>query len=353
MHKVFSCIKKGLNINTKSLAQKLCVDDSTVRYWLNDRNPRKPSSELFDNLCEQIKNKLINADKVIIEAIMNNLEDILSEDEWLKLMQISPTNEEFIINSLRIRYDESIFKNNVKKIKSTGKIRAVIFDFDGTLTSKKDALSTWEKIWIELGYQQEDCEFFHKQFIEKKITHQEWCNITCEKFMNRGMTIKHLENVASKMNLMKNTKRLFAELDKQKIDLFIVSGSIDQVIKQVLKRKQAYVDGITANIMRFDELGNLQEIIGTKYDFIGKARFALEISAKRKIAPEDILFIGNSDNDIYVWKAGVKTLCVNPQFTNPYDSKVWNSCIKSCDDALEILKYINQINGVEEGTKNR
>ena len=50
----------------------------------------------------------------------------------------------------------------------TGKTQAVIFDFDGTLTKDKLNHTTWESIWINLGYSEKHAKNYIKNIIEKK-----------------------------------------------------------------------------------------------------------------------------------------------------------------------------------------
>lgn len=112
------------------------------------------------------------------------------------------------------------------------------------------------------------------------------------------------------------------------------------VIRSVIHPVYQYIDGIKANEFRFGDDGFLKEIIGTKYDFEGKASYISELSKELRVHPSDILFIGNSINDRFAYESGARTLCINPQLTDISDSKVWNACINSCRNLTEILDYI-------------
>ena len=113
------------------------------------------------------------------------------------------------------------------------------------------------------------------------------------------------------------------------------------VIRSVLGAIYQYVDGIKANEFRFDnESGILLEIIGTKYDFEGKAYYISEIAEELRISPHDILFVGNSINDQSAYMSGARTLCINPKVTDILNQTVWNNCIPSCDNLWDIMKYI-------------
>ena len=112
------------------------------------------------------------------------------------------------------------------------------------------------------------------------------------------------------------------------------------VIQRVLGSLTQYVDSIKANQLMFNEAGYLNQIIGTKYDFEGKADYILQIADELKISTKDILFIGNSRNDHFVYMSGARTLCINPILTDMTNTEIWHDCIEMCDDLTEILEYI-------------
>ncbi len=177
-------------------------------------------------------------------------------------------------------------------------------------------------------------------FNHKEITHNEWCKITEEKFKAKALHIDILKKLSKRIKLIKGVRKTFKELQKRNIGIYIVSGSILTIIQNVLGGLTRYVDGIYANKFKFDSNGHLTEIIGTKYDFEGKAKFIRELSVNLKISTADILFVGNSQNDEAVYLSGAKTLCINPSLTNGYDKIIWHNCIQDCDNLCDILEYV-------------
>lgn len=66
-------------------------------------------------------------------------------------------------------------------------MKAVIFDFDGTLTEKKGNL--WKRIWQSLGYDIGSDSYYvslFKRFMSGNITHKQWCEFTLEAFKEKG-----------------------------------------------------------------------------------------------------------------------------------------------------------------------
>ena len=106
------------------------------------------------------------------------------------------------------------------------------------------------------------------------------------------------------------------------------------------KELTACFSEIKANRFIFDDQGMLEGIIGTPYDFEGKARFVEKIIAEKNIEPKDVLYVGNSFNDEFVYTTGVQTLCINPKLTDFYNNKIWHDYIRKLSSLTEILPYV-------------
>jgi HAD superfamily phosphoserine phosphatase-like hydrolase len=219
--------------------------------------------------------------------------------------------------------------------------KAVVFDFDGTLTKSADDLTTWEVIWQFLGYSINDCALLHGRFRKKEFNHEKWCNITRDRFREKGLNESHLAMIANRIELVKGTAETIMELKRRGIKLYILSGSIRQIIKVVLKDLWGEFEHIKANDMHFDSLGLLSNIQGTQFDFEGKAKFLSEVIEENNLRPYDVLFVGNSGNDVWAIQSGARALCVNPKLTDPDDTAHWTASISKLDSLLEIMKFIS------------
>lgn len=217
--------------------------------------------------------------------------------------------------------------------------KIVVFDFDGTLVSPSFSRTTWERIWVELGYNVNDCDYYHRQFSNKQITHEQWCELTEKKFKERGLDKEKLKKIAGDMKLIDGCKETLLELKKRDILLYIVSGSIREIIKEVLGDLVNLFEDISANKFYFQK-GKLSRIVGTDYDFEGKADYIKQIVNENKINASEVLFIGNSFNDTYAHLSGARTLCINPQNTNYTNAIYWHDYIREVNDLKEILSYV-------------
>lgn len=229
-------------------------------------------------------------------------------------------------------------------------IKVIVFDFDGTLTYNNGLRSSWEKIWVYLGYKVQDCQKYYDQFKENKIDHQKWCDITCDAFKRRQLTRGTLESVSKEIQLMYGVKEVLYKLkNEDHLKLYIVSGSIIQLIELVFGENiDDYFDGYKANIFIFHTNNKLAKIIGTDFDFEGKAAYIKKIAQEENLSSmSEILFIGNSDNDEYAYRSGAQTLCFNPIHARFNNRKIWHRHFRA-DSFIDLYEYIKQKYLLEE-----
>lgn len=232
------------------------------------------------------------------------------------------------------------FKRKLKK--NYTEIKAIVFDFDGTLTKNYNRYSTWQKIWLKLGYTLNDCNDLHERFSQNEFSHQEWCNKTCEKFQAKAMTNRILSEVADEISMIEGSIPTLKKLYDNNIHLFIASGSIRDVIVKVIGENNVHLfEEIKANRMEFDKNGWLKRIIGTRYDFDGKRDFVEKVAQALGINTCNILFVGNSNNDQLAYQSGAVTLCVNPSLTDPQNKKIWHNVIYEMQNLNEIMSYVD------------
>ena len=344
-------------IKEDDFARKYQIDSSTVRRWKGgDTCPREGTDYyhyLFIYLDEKIdddpqrKNHIVDyIEKVFRDSGNQNSKHYRerfpeAHDYVREILQYC------IRKSRRKKYDggveametENTAENVSLKPDGTPEVMAVVFDFDGTLTSSS-MRTTWESIWEKLGYSVKDCEELHKRYDRKEIDHPKWCKLTEEKFKERGMRKEILDEIAESITLLPGVKETFEYLRSQNIKIHIVSGSILDVIKQVLGDLCQFVDGMKANQFNFNRDGKLTKIAGTEYDFEGKAKYIRKIAEESAISTRNVLFVGNSNNDEFAHESGCRTLCINPHKTSSHVRSMWHESIGECKDLREILKYM-------------
>ena len=217
-------------------------------------------------------------------------------------------------------------------------MKTIVFDFDGTLTKKSHEI--WTKIWECLDALDVDYKLY-KMYKNKEIDYVKWCEEIEKEYIKRGFNKDQLFKIAEDIELMDNLEETLKELKDLGYKLYIISGGIDKVIYDKLGDLAKYFDGIYSCIFNFDSDGKLVNIIPTRYDDEGKKLFIDEYCLKYNVDPKVITFIGNGDNDEYVYLSGCSTICINPgKYTNYDNSNIWHKVINDTTDIKEILKYI-------------
>ena len=345
------------HLNADNFAKMNQIDPSTVRRWKEGKSCPIEGTEYYHSLFAFIDEN-VNDDLQSRKHMEDYIDKVFSDGRnpnALRYKENSPVIHDYLreilqycIRKSRGRKDDE--ETQVKEmgdekgsvlIKEDGtpEVMAVVFDFDGTLTSSS-IRTTWESIWEKLGYSVKDCQELHKRFDRKEIDHPTWCKLTEEKFETKGMRKEILDEIADSITLLPGVRETFEYLRNKNIKIHIISGSILDVIKSVLGDLCQFVDGMKANQFNFDRDGKLMTIAGTEYDFRGKAKYISKIAKESAISTKNVLFVGNSNNDEFAHESGARTLCINPHKTSAHQGSMWHESIEECDDLQEILKYI-------------
>lgn len=226
----------------------------------------------------------------------------------------------------------------------TKQTKVVVFDFDGTLTHRN--YNIWKRIWLTLGYDIGENSYYRelfKKFMAEEITHQEWCNLTCDAYRRKGMNKSMLEQIVSDIELLDGADTLFEKLKNAGYKLYIVSGNIKDAIEMVLGDSKKYFKGIMANDLVFSKTGELKKIVGTQFDFEGKLHFLNSLIVGQGINPKDITFVGNGSNDEWAHESGCNTICINPEPDVDVDNEEkWHKVMIDIDNLTDLLPVIDE-----------
>lgn len=220
-------------------------------------------------------------------------------------------------------------------------MKAVIFDFDGTLT--KLSQNVWQQAWSALGYETGEGSYYRSlfaRFLSKDITHAEWIDLTKEAYIKRGLDKDTLLSIGSQIELHEGFEEMLIDLKSKGYSLHIVSGNIKDVVYDVLKDKVKYFDSINTNLFEFAPNGLLSNIIATNYDYEGKANFVSNLITQTGSEASEVTFVGNGDNDEWVHTTGCDTICVNPYKTDADNKVIWHSAVKNLTDLRQLLPLI-------------
>lgn len=223
-------------------------------------------------------------------------------------------------------------------------MKTIIFDFDGTITQK--GANVWKKLWSNAGFSIGKDSLFAKlyvEFLNGNLSHQAWCDKTCNVLRAGGLTQSDVQKVANALELKDGVKETLELLKSDGFSLHILSGGVKEVIEKVLGDNAKYFDSINANVFEYDENSRISHIEETKYDFEGKLDFVEKMKREQNISEKDIIFVGNGDNDEWVKKSGCNTICITPDLTDHNDKSKWDFGIENLTDLRQILPIVEDI----------
>ena len=201
-------------------------------------------------------------------------------------------------------------------------------------------MDVWKLLWQKCGYKTDKTSLYAQLYVQhilkKEISRKQWFDFTCDAFQKAGLTEDQFLDVSNKISLIPGVKETIVELTNKGYDLYIVSGCIKQTIEKVLGEYVKYFRHIESNNCLFDKDGLIQSLIPTLYDYEGKAQF-VENLKQEGYATKDIVFVGNADNDEWVYKTGCKTICINPDGAEITNRKKWKHVYKNVSNLSHIL----------------
>ncbi|MDA9474408.1 hypothetical protein XI03_07800 [Bradyrhizobium sp. CCBAU 65884] len=234
-------------------------------------------------------------------------------------------------------------RNSTKTLDFAPDTKAVVFDFGGTLTKTSSILSTWEKMWTSVGYSTIEAGDYHRQFLAKKLQHQDWCDITAQKLRDRQFSRQHMKEIIDNIEPIDGLHDALTELHRQGTSLYIVSGSVKEIILAKLGKAHELFAEIKANEFVYDDDDVLKSIKGHPFDFEGKAKFVQRVIESEGCLPFEVLFVGNSLNDARAYLSGARTLCVNPMHVDFSNTIVWTDYIQEMRNLGEILSRAKRV----------
>jgi phosphoserine phosphatase len=324
---VVNAYKLFFHRTTKQLSIKALAEKSKVAPWLIN-SLEKVADQIAPPNCFNIVNR----------AVLSRLEHALGVVGKLEYGQPDDLLAAYLMY-YKVNHLSRHGLNRTGQLNFAPDTKAVVFDFGGTLTKPKTLLSTWERMWLSVGYTIEDAGKLHRLFTLKKISHQAWCDRTCEKLRAKQFSREHMRSIISDIEPVDDLKSTLLKLYERGIRLYVVSGSIREIIVSILGEAFTFLTEMKANDLLYDSNGIINEIRGHPFDFEGKAKFIARIVEELKCSPLEVLFVGNSLNDTWASQSGARTLCVNPTHVDFTNTHIWGDYIKEMRSLSEVLPF--------------
>jgi HAD superfamily phosphoserine phosphatase-like hydrolase len=223
-------------------------------------------------------------------------------------------------------------------VANSGKIRLVVFDFDGTLV-EMHGKSAWRMIDSALGCEDADKEISQRHF-SGKTTVAQWSQETVEDLYKKfGLTRGKLEQIVNEeMRPITGAVEALKELRRLGIRTAIVSGSIANIYDFAKKKWgiEADMTSFECEIF-FDSDGAIRGGSYNEFDFEGKALKVEQMANELGINLSEVAMVGDSGNDVFAFRTVGLPIAFNSD--DPELEKAASHVIME-NDLREVIKLV-------------
>lgn len=219
------------------------------------------------------------------------------------------------------------------------KTKAIIFDFDGTLTiNANNSTSSWGRVWRALDDIETDNKLYN-MFSSGEIDDEMWIKLIEERYVELNLQESVCENLAQEICLIDGIENSFKFFNENGIKIYILSGGVRNIIENKLKNLKQFITRIEGYNFIFENR-NFKQIERRKEPLDNKHKYVEQIKKENNLSGNEILFVGNGSNDQTVYLSKARTLCINPEDADYKNKKYWNNYIEKCNNLTEIIKYL-------------
>lgn len=211
------------------------------------------------------------------------------------------------------------------------RFKLVCFDVDETLVDG----TSWFLLTKGLGCSlQKHIDIFNRAR-KGEISFIEGERMLTRMYQESGnATRKFIRNLFSEIKPKPEVGKIISYLKKKNYKIYLISGAIDIYVEKIAKKLE--VDGFYANSsLGFTENGFLEKIYYRDNQGEVKVEQLNKLIRKLGISMNDVVFVGDSDNDVEVFKKTGHGVAVEPS-SQKLKSVAWK-VIDSLEQIKEIL----------------
>jgi len=200
------------------------------------------------------------------------------------------------------------------------KTKLICFDVDGTLVDGTSWLLLTEGLGCSL---QEHLDIFHRAK-RGEISFVKGEKLLTKMYQDSGNATKSfIRELFSKIEPRKEARSLFGHLKKKGFIIYLISGAIDIFVGEIANKLE--VDGFYANSrLDFNNSGLLTKIHYRDNQGEVKVEQLKKLNNKLGINMNQVVFVGDSENDIEVFKVTGKGIAVHC-FNEDLKKVAWKS----------------------------
>jgi len=171
--------------------------------------------------------------------------------------------------------------------------KLIAFDVDGTITQG----ISWNRINNLCGISiQEDSKWHDDYFVRKIITYDQWIKLLEKRYRESAKTRTELETVALKTSFIEGAQDIINKL-KQIYQVCLISSGLDIFVSSV--SKQLGISKYYANYtLAYRPDGTIESLNYISTEENAKVQALQKICEEKNIKPEEIVFVGDSSNDL-------------------------------------------------------
>jgi len=211
--------------------------------------------------------------------------------------------------------------------------KLICFDVDGTLTENRNS---WLILTAGLGVPDDKVVEIYEKTENGAMSISDGVKRVVELFRATGRANKeYIYNLLSNIDLKPDAIEISRYLKEKGYFIFLLSGAIDVRVRTVAEKVGA--DGFhTHATLIFNEAGALADIYYDGRQRSMKERVLRGLSAEYQIPLNEIIFVGDNDNDAAAFRITGHGIAVQP-YHEILEKVAWKT-VKSLSEIKDILK---------------
>lgn len=195
----------------------------------------------------------------------------------------------------------------------------ICFDVDGTLVDNK---TSWLTLTQGLGCSIPQVLSIYDRVMQGRISFAEGEKLVTQLYRSTGKATKdNIQKIFDKEVLKPGAVEITRFLKNKGYAIWLISGAIDIYVESIAAKVGA--DGFFASAsLEFDKDEILSNINYGGNQSVWKAQMVRELAGKFGLAPSDIIFVGDSENDISAFELTGKGVAVQP-YDERLDKVLW------------------------------